>query len=114
MVRGAVAEPAVADQGGLTEPSFLVSAAVRRPLAGALACAWHPFPPDFRATEDFRRVFGFESAVWGLYLLARSALRLTVLLEGSVEGFLLVAFLTGTPLMVGLVAWSIRYAIDRP
>ena len=49
--------------------------------------------------------------VWGVYLLARSALRLTVLLQGSLEGFLVVVFLTGTPIMVLLVAWSIRYAI---
>src|SRR5439155_13270727 len=41
--------------------AFLVSALVRRPLAGALACAWHPFPHWFRQTEPFKRVFGTQS-----------------------------------------------------
>src|SRR5262249_41831613 len=36
---------------------FLGSVAIRRPLAGALACAWYPFSPEFRATDEFRRVY---------------------------------------------------------
>jgi hypothetical protein len=92
---------------------FLGSVAVRRPLAGALACAWYPFTPEFRQTAEFKRVYGIESVVWGVYLLARSALRLAVLLQGGVGSFLLVVFLTGTPAMLGLVAWSIWYAIRR-
>jgi hypothetical protein len=93
--------------------AFLGSAALRRPLAGALACAWYPFPPEFRKSPRFKRVYGIESIVWGVYLLARSALRLTILLLGSVGSFVVVAFLTGTPAMLALVAWSIWYAIRR-
>lgn len=91
--------------------AFLVSALVGRPLAGALACAWYPFPRWARDTDPFKRVFGIESLVWGAYFLARSAVRLAVLLEGSLESFLLIVLLTGTPAMLLLVAWSIRYAI---
>ena len=91
--------------------AFLVSALVRRPLAGALACAWYPFPHWFRQTESFKRVFGIQSLVWGAYFLARSAVRLAVLLNGSLESFLLVVLVTGTPMMLVLVAWSIRHAI---
>jgi dipeptide/tripeptide permease len=91
--------------------AFLVSVAVRRPLAGALACAWYPFPRWFRQTDEFKRVYEVESVVWGVYMLVRSGLRLTVLLQGSLEGFLLVVLVTGTPMMLLLVAWSIRYAI---
>ena len=100
--------------------AFLVSAALRRPLAGALACAWYPFPPSYRETDRFRSVYSVESVVWGLYLLARSALRLAALLAGGVEAFFVVAIVTGPPLMLALVAWSIHYAIrnlgeeDRP
>jgi Protein of unknown function (DUF3159) len=93
--------------------AFLGSAALRRPLAGALACAWYPFPAEFRKTPKFKHVYGVESIVWGLYLLARSALRLTVLLVGTVGIFVVVAFLTGTPAILALVAWSIWYAIRR-
>jgi hypothetical protein len=99
--------------------AFLVSAAIRRPLAGALARAWYPFPRWFRETESFKRVFGLESVVWGAYFLARSGVRLAVLLNGSLESFLLVTVLTGTPAMVVLLVWSIRYpmralTVDEP
>jgi hypothetical protein len=91
--------------------AFIVSVAVGRPLAGALACAWYPFPRWFRETREFKRVFGIESLVWGGYFLARSAIRLAVLLNGSLESFLLVTLLTGTPAMLVLMAWSIRYSM---
>jgi hypothetical protein len=91
--------------------AFLVSALIRRPLAGALACAWYPFPRWFRETEPFKRVFGVQSLVWGSYFVARSAVRLAVLLNGSLESFLVTVLLTGTPMMLLLVVWSIRYAI---
>jgi len=91
--------------------AFLVSVAIGRPLAGSLACAWYPFPRWLKESADFRRVYGVESLVWGAYFLARSALRLTILLQGNLGGFLVITFLTGTPVMVLLLAWSVRYAI---
>jgi Protein of unknown function (DUF3159) len=91
--------------------AFVVSVAIRRPLAGALACAWYPFPRWFRETEPFKRVFGVESLVWGVYFFARSGIRLAALLYGSLEDFLLIVFLTGTPAMLALMVWSIRYAM---
>ena len=91
--------------------AFFVSVAIRRPLAGALACAWYPFPPWFRETAAFKRVYGVESVVWGLYFVARSGLRLSALLYGGVGSFLLVVLVTGTPAMLALLAWSIHYAI---
>jgi uncharacterized protein DUF3159 len=91
--------------------AYLVSAAIGRPLAGTLACAWYPFPAWFRQTAPFKRVFGIESVVWGVYLLARSGVRLAALLRGGVESFLLVVIATGLPVMLALIAWSIWYAI---
>jgi len=92
---------------------FLGSVAIRRPLAGALACAWYPFPPELRASEAFRRVYGFESIVWGVYLVGRSAVRLAVLGHGDLGLYLVVVVGTGTPLMLGLVAWSVWYSIRK-
>jgi hypothetical protein len=91
--------------------AFLVSAGIGRPLAGAFACAWYPFPSWFRQTNEFKRVYGVESIVWGVYMLIRSGLRLAALLEGSIENFLVVVLLTGPPMMLLLVVWSIQYAI---
>ncbi len=91
--------------------AFLVSVPLGRPLAGALAGAWYPFPRSFRETDAFKRVFGIESLVWAAYFLARSALRLALLLHGSLENFLAITFVTGTPVMLLLLAWSVRFAI---
>ncbi|MFL5959040.1 MAG: hypothetical protein ACJ75G_02060 [Gaiellaceae bacterium] len=93
--------------------AFLLSVPLGRPLAGSFASAWYPFPRSVRETADFRRVFGIISLVWAAYFLARSALRLAILLRGSLESFLAVTFLTGTPVMLVLFAWSIRYSIRR-
>jgi hypothetical protein len=91
--------------------AFLVSAWIRRPLAGALACAWYPFPRSFRQTDHFKHVFGVQSLVWGGYFMVRSGVRLVVLLNGSLESFLLTVLLTGTPMLLLLIAWSIRHAL---
>jgi hypothetical protein len=91
--------------------AFFVSVALHRPLAGALAGAWYPFPRWLCESAAYRRVFGIESVVWGAYFLARSGLRLAALLRGGLEDFLLITLLTGTPAMLLLLAWSIRYAL---
>ena len=106
-----LATPVVA--GAVWGLAFLGSAAAGRPLAGALACAWYPFPPEFRRTKQFKRVYGFESVVWGVYFLGRSGVRLLALLLGGVGSLVLVTSLTGTPAMLGLIAWSIWYAIRK-
>jgi hypothetical protein len=90
--------------------AFLGSAAVGRPLAGALAHAWYPFPRELRELRAFRRIFAVESLVWGLYLLGRSALRLAALQRGSLDGFLVVSLISGTPATLLLLAWSMWYA----
>jgi uncharacterized protein DUF3159 len=91
--------------------AFLGSVVVGRPLAGALAGAWYPFPEWLKESRDFKRVYGVESLVWGAYFLGRSALRLGMLLHGSIGSFLVVTFLTGTPVTILLLAWSVRYSI---
>jgi len=93
--------------------AFFVSVAIGRPLAGALACAWYPFPRWFRESAPFKRVFGIESLVWGAYFLARSGIRMAALLDGSLENFLLISFLTGAPATLLLIVWSIRYSMRR-
>ena len=90
---------------------YLASVYVGRPLMGAIAMAWYPFPEEVRRSRTFKRTFGVESVVWGLYLLARSGIRLAVLLQGSLGAFLVVNLVTGLPVTFALVAWSVWYAI---
>lgn len=93
--------------------AFLLSIAAGRPLAGTLANAWYPFPPEYRRTAEFRHVFAIESAVWGVYLLAISAVRAAVLIHGSIGSFVLFSVLAGTPMTVALTAWSVWYATRK-
>jgi Protein of unknown function (DUF3159) len=90
--------------------AYLVSAAIGRPLVGVFANAWYPFPPEFRAAASYRREFGLQSLVWGVFCLARAALRLVALLGSGVGGFVLVSIATGTPLFVALVFWGLWHA----
>jgi hypothetical protein len=89
----------------------LLSVPVGRPLMGAFADAWYAFPPVLRASRTYRRVFGVESIVWGLYFLARSGIRMLVLTKGSIGLFAAVQLVTGIPIMAGLILWSISYAL---
>ena len=89
---------------------YLGSAFVGRPLIGVFANAWYPFPATFRATAPYRREFGMQSVVWGIYCLARAALRLGVLLWSGIGGFVLLSALTGAPILIALVIWGIWHA----
>jgi intracellular septation protein A len=88
----------------------IVSTLIGRPLMGVFADAWYPFPREVKESDAYREIFGFESIVWGVYLLARSGLRMVVLLSGSIGFFVVVQFVTGIPITIALVAWSIWYA----
>ena len=90
--------------------AYFVSAAVGRPLIGVFANAWYPFPQWFRTTAPYRREFGFQSIVWGVYCLGRAVLRLFVLLHSGIGGFVLVSVVTGAPMLAALVAWGIWHA----
>jgi hypothetical protein len=90
--------------------AYLLSAALRRPLIGAFARAFYPFPPEFRASEVYLHEFGMQSVVWGIYCLARSGLRLGLLLASGVGSFVLVSFATGMPILIALVFWGVWHA----
>jgi len=90
--------------------AFLVSAAVSRPLVGAFARAWYPFPEEFRASRAYRREFGLQSVVWGVYCIATAALRLGALLLGGVGGLVVVSLAAGAPAQIALVGWCLWHA----
>lgn len=95
---------------GLWAVAYFVSVSIGRPLIGVFAGAWYPFPAWFRASAPFKREFGMQSIVWGVYCLARAALRLYVLLDTGVGGFIVISLVTGTPMLVALIAWGIWHA----
>jgi hypothetical protein len=89
---------------------YFASAIAGRPLIGVFANAWYPFPPAFRASAPYRREFGMQSVVWGVYCLGRAALRLAVLLGSGVGSFVLVSVVTGAPIFIALVFWGLWHA----
>lgn len=104
-----LAQPVIIN--GLYGLAFVGSVVIRRPLAGAFADEMYPFPDFVRASVTFRQVFSRVSLMWGVYLLARSGLRLATLQSSSVEAFLAVNAITGVPLTAVLLGWSIWYGV---
>jgi Protein of unknown function (DUF3159) len=93
---------------GLT---VLGSLAVGRPLASLFAREIYPFPEGLRDAPSLRHAFRVITTVWGVYFLARSAVRLAAVLTLSVDQYLLVAALSDAPFLLALLAWSVVYSI---
>ena len=82
---------------------------VGRPLAQAFGREVYPFPEEVRSSTTYKRTFRTITLVWGAYFLLRSGVRLAALLTLSVDGYLLVDALSGAPILVTLLAWSVVY-----
>ena len=82
---------------------------VGRPLAQAFGREVYPFPEEVRSSATYARTFRTITLVWGAYFLLRSGVRLAALLTLSVDGYLLVDALSGAPVLVTLLAWSVVY-----
>jgi hypothetical protein len=104
-----LAQPALVSGGyGI---AFIGSVILGKPLTAAFAEDMYPFPDEVKKSDTYRRAFSRISLVWGVYLLARSALRLLTLSGLSVEAFLLVNLLTGAPITAVLLGWSMWYGV---
>jgi hypothetical protein len=63
-----------------------------------------------QATRAYRREFGLQSVVWGVYCIATAALRLGALLLGGVGGLVVVSLAAGAPAQIALVGWCLWHA----
>ena len=91
--------------------AFIGSTLIGRPLAGVFAEELFPLPDEVRASRTHRRIFGHISLAWGVYMVTRSALRLFVLVAFGVDLFVAVGFVTGFPVTMALMSWSIWYGV---
>jgi intracellular septation protein A len=89
--------------------AFVGSTVVGRPLTGVFASEMIDLPPEVRASTTYRRVFGRISLAWGAYMLARSGVRLAILVWIGVDAFVASNLVTGAPIMALLMTWSIWY-----
>lgn len=90
---------------------FIGSIFVGRPLAGIFAEELMPLPDEVRASRTHRRVFGHISLAWGLTMIVRSSIRLFLLVTFGVDVFVASSFLTGAPITMALLTWSIWYGL---
>jgi intracellular septation protein A len=93
--------------------AFLGSVAIGRPLAAVFAVETYPLPAEIRTLPAVRRTFAHISLVWGGYLLLRSAVRLVVLLNYSVDVYVAANVATAGPMITALMAWSFWYGLRR-
>jgi intracellular septation protein A len=96
---------------GLWGVAFIGSAMIGKPLTAVFANELFPFPEEVRQSDTFRRVFSRLSYAWGAYQLFRSALRAATLLGLGVDLYVVVNLATGVPMIIGMMSWSIWYAV---
>jgi intracellular septation protein A len=104
-----VAVPVLVNAGyGL---AFIGSIFVGRPLAGVFAEELVELPDEVKASRTHRLVFGRISLAWGMYMVVRAAVRLLILAALGVDLFVAVSFVTGFPITMALMSWSIWYGL---
>ncbi len=91
--------------------AFVGSVAIGRPLAGLFAEEICPFPDFVRSSATYRSAFTRISLVWGMYLIARSVLRLLTLAGGTIGAFVAIDVVTGVPTSAALIGWSVWYGV---
>jgi hypothetical protein len=90
---------------------YIGSIFVGRPLAGIFAEELMPLPDEVKRSRTHRRIFGRISLAWGVTMVVRSSVRLFLLLTFGVDVFVASSFLTGFPITMALLAWSIWYGV---
>jgi uncharacterized membrane protein len=85
----------------------LGSVFVGRPLANAFGREVYSFPDEVRDSATYIETFRRITIAWGICFLVRAAVRLLAILTLSVDGYVLVAALTGAPVLVAMLAWSV-------
>jgi hypothetical protein len=90
---------------------FIGSVLVGRPLAGIFAEELMPLPDEVKRSRTHRRIFGRISLAWGVTMVIRSSARLFLLVTFGVDVFVASSFLTGFPITMALLAWSVWYGV---
>jgi intracellular septation protein A len=80
-----------------------------RPLAAMFADEVFPLPKEMSESDTFMHAMRVITAVWGVYFIVRSMVRLAALLTLTTDGYVLVASLSDAPFLIGLLAWSVHY-----
>lgn len=88
---------------------FAVSVLVRRPIVGAIATIFYPFPDDVRRHPAYRRAFGRLTLAWAAFQLLTGVLQIALLATTTTNTYILVRSLVSWPLGIALFVYSLRY-----
>lgn len=91
--------------------AFIGSLVAGRPLTAVYAREIYPVPAEIERSETYAAIFRRTTLVWTAYFFSCAALRLAVLLSSSVDVYVLVAALTGAPVIVALLVWSVLHSV---
>jgi intracellular septation protein A len=91
--------------------AFFLSCLTRRPLAGAIAGEFVTVPQRMLGEPAVRRVFVRLTLLWATYFTVRGLICLAVLVTASTQTFLLVRALIDAPVVIPLLAVSLRYGM---
>lgn len=92
--------------------AFAVSSSTSRPLAGVFAAEMYRLDVAVWRQPGYVRTFQLVSLVWAAYYLLYAAVR-GAALTASVGGFAVLSAVLGLPVVVLLLAWSVRFATRR-
>jgi intracellular septation protein A len=96
--------------GTLNGTAWLVSVAMRKPLAAAFAGEIFPFDEETRGSDAYRATFSHISLVFGVFFIGFAALQLAVLLTIGVDAFVAVRLLDAVCILF-MIVWCVRYAV---
>jgi intracellular septation protein A len=91
--------------------AFIGSLALGRPLTAVYAREIYPVPAEIERSETYAAIFRRTTLVWTAYFFTCAAVRLAVLLSASIDVYVLVAAITGAPVILALLAWSVLHSI---
>jgi len=91
--------------------AFIGSLALGRPLTAVYAREIYPIPVEIERSATYAAIFRRTTLVWTAYFFSCATVRLAVLLSSSVDVYVLVAAITGAPVIVALLVWSVGHSI---
>lgn len=89
--------------------AFAGSVAIRRPIVGAIAPIFYPFPDVLRNHAAYRRVFSRLTLAWAALQLANGVLQVVLLANTGTNAYLLINALVSWPATAALFVVSLRY-----
>ena len=91
--------------------AFIGSLALGRPLTAVYAREIYPVPTEIERSETYAAIFRRTTLVWTAYFFSCASVRLAVLLSSSIDVYVLVAAITGAPVIATLLVWSVMHSV---